>query len=105
MLGVSLRQHWNVEGFGFRRRQPGSARTWLTPAGAWQGRSSSPRCYRWWASEVDAFAASLRRKRPDRSVGGDGSQRTTKPQAPRPAMPPRRITGKVRAARAHREAP
>ena len=40
MLGVSLRQHWNVEGFGFRRRQPGSARTWLTPAGAWQGRSS-----------------------------------------------------------------
>ena len=40
MLGVSLRQHWNVEGFGCRRRQPGSARTWLTPAGAWQGRSS-----------------------------------------------------------------
>ena len=65
----------------------------------------SPRCYRWWASEVDAFAANLRRKRPDRSVGGDGSQRATKPQTPRPATPPRHITGKVRAARARREAP
>ena len=65
----------------------------------------SSRCYRWWASEVDAFAVSLRRKRPDRSVGGDGSQRTTKPQAPRPSTPPRHITGKVRAARTRREAP
>ena len=65
----------------------------------------SSRCYRWWASEVDAFAANLRRKRPDQSVGGDGSQRTTKPQTPHPATPPRRITGKVRAARARRKAP
>ncbi len=65
----------------------------------------SSRCYRWWASEVDAFAASLRRKRPDWSAGGDGSRRATKPQIPRPATPPLRITGKVRAARARREAP
>jgi predicted DNA-binding transcriptional regulator AlpA len=65
----------------------------------------SSRCYRWWASEVDAFAANLRHKRPDQSVGGGGSQRATKPQAPHPAPPPRRITGKVRAARARREAP
>ncbi len=65
----------------------------------------SSRCYRWWASEVDAFAANLRRKRPDRPVGGDGSQRATKPQTPRPATPPRHISGKVRAARARREAP
>ncbi len=65
----------------------------------------SSRCYRWWASEVDAFAANLRRKRPDRSVGGDGNRRMTNPQTPRPATPPRQITGKVRAARARREAP
>jgi predicted DNA-binding transcriptional regulator AlpA len=65
----------------------------------------SPRCYRWWASEVDAFADSLRRKRSEQSVRGDGTQRATKPQTPHPAMPPRRITGKVRAARARREAP
>jgi predicted DNA-binding transcriptional regulator AlpA len=64
----------------------------------------SSRCYRWWASEVDAFAANLR-KRPDQSVGGDSSQRTTKPRTPHPATPPRRITGKVRAARARRKAP
>ncbi len=65
----------------------------------------SPRCYRWWASEVDAFAANLRRKRPDQSAGGDSSQRTTNLRAPHPATPPRRITGKVRAARARRKAP
>ena len=64
----------------------------------------SSRCYRWWASEVDAFAANLRRKRPDESVGGDSSQRTTNPRTPHPATPPRRITGKVRAARAARAA-
>ena len=65
----------------------------------------SSRCYRWWASEVDAFAASLRRKRPDRSVEGDGSRPVTNPQIPRPAIPPRQITGKVRATRARKAAP
>jgi predicted DNA-binding transcriptional regulator AlpA len=65
----------------------------------------SSRCYRWWASEVDAFAANLRCKPPDQSAGGGGSQRATKPQTPRPATPPLRITGMVRAARARREAP
>ena len=65
----------------------------------------SPRCYRWWASEVEAFADSLRRKRPDQSAGGDGTQWAAHPRTPNPAMPPRRITGKVRAARAPREAP
>ena len=65
----------------------------------------SSRCYRWWASEVDAFAANLRRKPPEKSAGGDGSQRRTKPQTPHSATPPRHITGKVRAARARREAP
>jgi predicted DNA-binding transcriptional regulator AlpA len=65
----------------------------------------SPRCYRWWASEVEAFADSLRRKPPDQSAGGNGTRRTPKPRTPDPAAPPRRITGKVRAARARREAP
>lgn len=64
----------------------------------------SPRCYRWWASEVEAFADSLRRKRPDQSAGGGGVQRATKPRVSHPATPPRRITGKVRAARARKEA-
>ena len=62
----------------------------------------SSRCYRWWASEVDAFADSLRRKRSEQCVRGGGTQRTT---TPNPAMPPRRSTGKVRAARTRREAP
>jgi hypothetical protein len=65
----------------------------------------SPRCYRWWASEVEAFADGLRRKRPDQSAGGGGIPRATKPRVSHPAMPPRRITGKVRAARARKEAP
>ena len=65
----------------------------------------SPRCYRWWASEVDSFADGLRRKRPDQSAGGGGIQRIPKPQTRHPATPPRRITGKVRSARARREAP
>jgi predicted DNA-binding transcriptional regulator AlpA len=66
----------------------------------------SSRCYRWWASEVDAFAEGLRRKRSDQSVGGGGgSQRMTRQQTLHPATSPRRITGKVRAARTRREAP
>jgi predicted DNA-binding transcriptional regulator AlpA len=67
----------------------------------------SPRCYRWWASEVEAFADSLRRKRPDQSAGGGGggTRRTPKPRTLHPAMPPRRITGKVRAARTRTDEP
>jgi predicted DNA-binding transcriptional regulator AlpA len=64
----------------------------------------SSRCYRWWASEVDAFADSLRRKRSEQSVRGGGTQRATKPRTPHPTTP-RHITGKVRAARSRREAP
>ena len=65
----------------------------------------SPRCYRWWASEVRAFADSLHRKSPDQSVRGSGTERATNPQTSHPAAPPRRITGKVRAARTRREVP
>jgi predicted DNA-binding transcriptional regulator AlpA len=60
----------------------------------------SARCYRWWASEVDAFAAALPREharqppRPGR-----------RPRLPNPTMPPRQITGRVRAARTSTKEP
>ena len=57
----------------------------------------SPRCYRWWASEVEAYAATLRLKRSHQSAGA--TRRATEPNALYRATPPRRITGKVRAAR------
>jgi len=55
----------------------------------------SARCYRWWASEVDAFAATLRRERAQ-----PAARPTAKPGLPDPAIPPRRIIGNVRTARA-----
>jgi predicted DNA-binding transcriptional regulator AlpA len=64
----------------------------------------STRCYRWWASEVDAFAASLRSKRAPSSRRSQ-PRRTPTQHLPHPATPPRRITGKVRAARTRRNAP
>jgi predicted DNA-binding transcriptional regulator AlpA len=57
----------------------------------------SARCYRWWASEVDAFAADLRRERGQRT-----QRQTAKPQRSDPAAPVRHIAGKVRAARTHK---
>ena len=61
----------------------------------------SPRCYRWWASEVDAFAAALPREHPRQAP-----RPASGPRAPDPATPSRQITGKVRAARTSRkEAP
>ena len=61
----------------------------------------SPRCYRWWASEVAAFAAALHRE-PARV----NTRPARKPRLPDPdlAVPQPRITGKVRAARARKEA-
>jgi predicted DNA-binding transcriptional regulator AlpA len=61
----------------------------------------SPRCYRWWASEVATFAASLRCERASQSAAC--AQRKEKPQAPDPAAP-MRITGTLRAARTRRKA-
>jgi predicted DNA-binding transcriptional regulator AlpA len=58
----------------------------------------SPRCYRWWAREVDEFAAALRRPR---------AQARTRPEhepAPDPAIQPRRISGTARPIRS-RKAP
>jgi predicted DNA-binding transcriptional regulator AlpA len=60
----------------------------------------SSRCYRWWASEIDAFAASLRRERASQSAAGP--PRKEKPQAPGPATPIQ-ITGTLRAARTSRK--
>jgi len=59
----------------------------------------SPHCYRWYVSEVDEFAATLRR---ERAQGRTRRART--PHLPDPATPPRRITGKVRAARPRKQA-
>jgi predicted DNA-binding transcriptional regulator AlpA len=58
----------------------------------------SPRCYRWWASEVITFAAHLRSERTE-------PVRTTRRaavQAVHPNAPPLRINGTVRAARTRR---
>jgi len=61
----------------------------------------SSRCYRWWASEVDAFAAALPREHTRQSPRPAREQRASDP-----ATPPRQITGKIRAARASKkEAP
>jgi predicted DNA-binding transcriptional regulator AlpA len=55
----------------------------------------SPRCYRWWASEVDSFADTLRRahRQPSRL-------RLHEPRRPELA-PPLKITGTVRTIRGH----
>ena len=56
----------------------------------------SPRCYRWWAAEVAAFTADLRRQaRP-------GNRQ--RPAAPAQDLPALHITGKVRMARRRKEA-
>lgn len=59
----------------------------------------SSHCYRWWASEVDSFAASLRREPRRRCTAG-----TSRPRAADSTMPPGRITGRVRPARTRRKA-
>jgi predicted DNA-binding transcriptional regulator AlpA len=61
----------------------------------------SPRCYRWWASEVARFTAALRREPVQANA-----QPARKPSLPEPDPVSRqpRITGKVRAARARKEA-
>ena len=61
----------------------------------------SSRCYRWWASEVEAYASTLRLSHSQQSVGA--TRRATRANASPGATPPRRITGKVRAARNRKE--
>lgn len=61
----------------------------------------SSRCYRWWASEVTAFAIAIRSEN-----AGLGRPTTAAPgrvrHAPDPAGPALRISGRVRAARTRR---
>lgn len=57
----------------------------------------SSRCLRWWASEVNAYAASLQRE------GARRRTRRTPTLQANPATPPRRITGTVRPARGRKE--
>ena len=59
----------------------------------------SRRCLRWWASEVNAYADTLQRE-----ATGHSARRTAKQRIPHPAMPPRQITGTVRAARSRKDA-
>lgn len=64
----------------------------------------SSRCYRWWASEVTAFAITIRNEnaRPDRpGAAARGRFR----HAPDPAGPSLRISGRVRTARTRRNPP
>src|SRR5262249_51893956 len=63
----------------------------------------SPRCYRWWASEVEAFAATLRSQRSEQRLRRNDTRRATRPHESQP-VPPRRITGKIRPVRTRREA-
>lgn len=58
----------------------------------------SPRCYRWWAKEVTAFAANLRQHDQAGRSAGSRRQSISRPTAAR-SMPAMHITGKVRMAR------
>ena len=60
----------------------------------------SARCYRWWASEVDAFAAALPREH-----ARQAPRQARGPRLPDPATPRRQITGTVRAARTSKKDP
>jgi predicted DNA-binding transcriptional regulator AlpA len=62
----------------------------------------SARCYRWWAHEVAAFAADLRKQAPP--AGQPASRRRATYQAvPGQTTPAPRITGKVRLARSRKQ--
>jgi predicted DNA-binding transcriptional regulator AlpA len=62
----------------------------------------SPRCYRWWASEVLAFAASIRSQSAKPNRPASCARRRREPDLSTSAC---RISGKVRAARTRRQAP
>jgi len=62
----------------------------------------SSRCYRWWATEVTAFAASLGEQA--QTSGTSSSRRKMAHRTPSPRdVPALRITGKVRLARSQRK--
>ena len=58
----------------------------------------SPRCYRWWAAEVAAFTADLRRQ-----AQPGNRQHPARRAVPAQDLPTLHITGKVRMARRRKE--
>jgi predicted DNA-binding transcriptional regulator AlpA len=63
----------------------------------------SPRCYRWWASEVTAFAVNLRRQGTALRRFANASRAGTR-QRPHVGTSPGRISGNVRLAHTSRKA-
>lgn len=61
----------------------------------------SSRCYRWWASEVTAFAIAIRSESKRVSRHRNATRGQVR-HAPNPASPSLRISGRVRAARTRR---
>jgi len=61
----------------------------------------SPRCYRWWASEVETFAAELSAKSATRHAE-TSSARLARQRMAIPVAEPRQITGRVRPVRARK---
>jgi predicted DNA-binding transcriptional regulator AlpA len=64
----------------------------------------SPRCYRWWASEVTTFAIGIRHEGTRRRGHGNASRAKDR-QVTHTSTPARRISGKVRVARTRRQPP
>jgi predicted DNA-binding transcriptional regulator AlpA len=60
----------------------------------------SSRCYRWWASEVDTFAAAVPREQ-----ARQATRSASEPRLRDPVPPPRQITGRVRAAQTSKKEP
>jgi len=60
----------------------------------------SPRCYRWWANEVTAFAASMRHDSAPKPISNAHRSAGKRMQAE--GMSPLRITGRTRFARARK---
>jgi predicted DNA-binding transcriptional regulator AlpA len=63
----------------------------------------SPRCYRWWATEVAAFAAHLHEQAQTGRQGGNRPRATSR-TTPAQTTPALRITGRLRVARGRRQA-
>ena len=62
----------------------------------------SPRCYRWWAAEVTAFAVGIRRESAElRRPSNTGH--VTRQHGAHLSTPPRRISGNVRLAHTRRK--
>lgn len=63
----------------------------------------SPRCYRWWASEVSAYAETLRAEPAPRDRAAPPRPRRQRQQPQAQPAEPARITGRVRPVRSRKE--